>query len=212
MISSYSDFLTQLGRLIVGEQVSYSSLPIDTLRQIIAIGERNVYRKVRSLHNEKDFDSIVVTGNAANLPTDFIVSSVVHFGKKALEPVSEEWLREYLNSQPDGDIRYFCSAGNSLLFGPAVTDGTLLQGRYFFRYPDLDETTFSSNTLFAQEPNLFIYGCLVEAVPFFPQSGSQAQLWAAQFESAVDRVNTDASRAAASAGRLRRRASIPVMR
>lgn len=211
MIDTWSEFLVTLTRLIDGDDVSISDVSNDSLTAIISLGERRIYREVRSRHNEKAFSAVTVASNLAAIPDDFESSSVLHFGGKALIPAAEEWLREYLDGGPTGDCRYFAEAGGSFQFGPAVADGTALQGRYFYRWPDLNATTLPSNTLFLKENDLFLYGCLAESAPFFGQD-ARVPMWDARYRSIKDRINKERERGAFSAGRIARTNSTPVLK
>lgn len=204
MIASYSDYLVQIMRLMDGDDVSASEISTTTLNQVVALAEKRIYREVRSRFNEKAFTGVTVTSNLAALPADFECVSVVHFGGKALEPIAEEAMREYLRNNPSGDCQFFASAGDSLQFGPAVADGTAVQGRYFCRLPDLTAATFSANTLIAREPDLFIYGALVEAAPFFTAAANQAQVFMAKYAAIKDAINLASERVAGNAGRVQR--------
>lgn len=203
MITSYSDYLVQVMRLIDGDDVTVSDLATDTLKQIVGLAQRRIYRQVRSRFNEIPFASTVTTtNNLAALPIDFEAVSIVHLGGKALTPVTEEFLREYLDSNPAGDACYFASVGSNLQFGPAVTDGTIVQGRYFARLDELTAANFSANTLIAREPDMFIYAALVEAIPFFPGAANNAQMFIAKYEQIKDAINSDSRNVAINAARL----------
>ena len=204
MIASYADYLVQVMRLIDGDDVSVSEIATATMGQIIGLACARVYRHTRSRYNEKAFSGVLTSSNEAPLPADFEAISVVHFGRKALRPASEEWLLDYLDCNPTGDAEFFCSAGTALKFGPAVADATAVQGRYFYRAPELTPANFSANTLIAREPDLFIYAALVEAIPFFEKANDQGQMFLAKFTQIVDAVNLETSRTATNAGRLTR--------
>ena len=211
MITTWSQFLNRLLVLIDGDDPGSSSVPVNTLEAIISMGERRLYRELRSRFNEKSFSAVTTTSNAATIPSDFEASSVVHFGKKPIGPVSEEFLREYLNSNPTGDVRYFAAAGPSFMFGPAVADGTAVQGRYFYRLPALSAATLPTNALFAVAEDLFTYAALCESAPFFEQD-ARIPLWNAKYESIRDSLNRGTHSAAYSAGRMRVRPSTPILR
>lgn len=206
-IASYPDYLVQVMRLIDGDDVTVSDLSQDTMNQIVSLAQRRLYRVVRCRYNEVPFTATTTTNNLATLPADFEEVSIVHVGRRALAPVSEEWMREYLDCNPTGEARYFAAAGDSLQFGPALTDGTAVQVRYYARLPDLTPANFSNNTLILREPDLFIYAALVEAVPFFNKAADQAQMFMAKFAQAVESVNATSQQAATNAGRLVRRPS-----
>ena len=209
-ITTYSGLLDELMRLIDGDDVSTSSIPVATLTQIIALAERRIYREIKSGLNEKAW-GLTVTANAVTLPADFQSSSVVHFGKRPLEPVSEEFLLEQNYPAQTGDARYFAQAGNTLMFSPTVANGTALQGRYYYSLPALDATTLPSNALFLANDDLFIYAALTESAPFFEQD-KRIPLWNAKYTSIRDSINANHQRAAYSAGRIKVRPSTRLMR
>ena len=209
-IASYSDLLVSLHRLMYGDDVSASQTPVATLQAVINLGERRIYREIRTRYNEKAWTG-TVSGNLYALPSDFIAPSVVHFGKKPLKPVSEEALIEHLDGSPSGDARYFCQAGANLRFSPAVADGTTLQGRYFYAWPDLTSANLASNTLFAAADDLFLYAALSKSAPYFGQD-ARIPLWESEYTRIRDELNTLHERAAYSAGRIKRRPAASVMR
>lgn len=211
-VNSYSGLLTELTRLIDGEDTSVSDIAADTLRQIVNLGERKIYREVRSRHNEKTFEGVIVSSNLAPIPEDFESCSIVHFGGLPLKPVSEEALRAYLDTNPTGDAVMFCEAGANFLFGPSVTDGTELQGRYYARLADLSESTLPSNQLFRNEYDLFVYAALSEAAGLFGrETDAKVPMWEAKYRDLVARINRNKQRAAYSAGRMQRSTSTTLM-
>lgn len=211
MITTWSGYLTSLQVLLQGENARNSHVPVSTLTEMTALGEARIYREVRTRYNEKAFSSVTVTSNLATIPTDFEAPSIVHFGRKALEPVSEEFMLEYLDSNPTGDAKYFCQAGASFKFGPSVANATAVQGRYFYRMDSLDATTLPTNALFAASNDLFLYAALVESAPFFEQD-ARIPLWDAKYQSIRDQLNRQSRNAAYAAGRMKVRPSTSIIR
>jgi hypothetical protein len=210
-ITTFSGLLTELTRLIDGEDVSASEIPVGTIADIIHLGEQRIYREMRTRYNEKAW-GITTTSNLAALPADFIASSVIHFGKNPLTPISESQLLQRLNENTNtGDCLFFCQAGSNLQFAPAVTDATALQGRYYYKWPDLSSTTLPTNTFFAAAEDLFIYAALVESAPFFGQDARVA-LWQSKYDAIKLQLNVNDQRAAYSAGRIQRGNSTRLMR
>jgi hypothetical protein len=206
VITSYTDYLVQLQRLIDGDDVSASEISHETLDQVAKLAQRRIYREARSRYNELAFSGLTVAGNLAPVPDNFEALSVMYVDGAVLEFVSEEWLREYLAGSNSGECRYVARSGGSFMFAPALADGVAVQGRYFARLPDLTNANFSANQFIAREPDLFIYAGLLEATPFFQVPSQQAQLFAAKYESIKNAVNVDTERTAL-AGRIRRRPS-----
>lgn len=207
-VTTWSDFQQQLTRLLDGDDVSSTVITPATLQQIISLGERRVYREVKSRWNEVGFINVYTANNLAPLPNDFESPSILHFGASALQPVAEEFL---LDQSTQGQTKFFCIAGNSFTFAGPVADGTILQGRYFCRLPDLSETSLPTNNLFLYEPDLFIFGCLSQAAPFFDED-ARIPLWEGRYGALRDELNLAHSRAAYSAGRIAVRPSARISR
>lgn len=205
-ITTWAQFLQQLTRLLDGEKTGTTTIAPLTLAQIISLGERRIYREVRSRWNEAEYTDVLASNNLAAIPSDFEAPSVTHLGYSALEPVSEEFLLDQLATNCVSQTRYFTVAGSYFQFAGAVSDGTILKGRYFCRLPDLSATTLPDNDLFLNEPDLFIFACLSQAAPFFDQD-ARLPLWEGRYASLRDTLNERHSRSAYSTGRLMRRPS-----
>jgi hypothetical protein len=205
-ITSYSGLLTELLRLIDGEDITGSEVPAATLSQIVHLGELRIYREARTRFNEKDWPgTAAVASNKVSLPADFIAASVTHFGKNPLEPIAENDLLERIANNPGGggDCRFYCNAGPSFSFFPAVADATILQGRYYYKLPDLSVATLPTNALFAAAEDLFIYGALSKSAPFFGQD-ARIPMWESEYMRILDSMNITDHRTAYSSGRIRR--------
>jgi hypothetical protein len=209
-IATFPEFLEEVGRLILGQETSYAKLPARTLLRMVDMGQKRIYREVKSRFNNPAY-AVTVTNNLAPIPADFQSNDTVHFGKRALIPKPEDEIRSMLLNQPGGDTLYFAESGGSFLFCPAVTDGTAVQGRYFSRLPDLSAATIAANALFQAENDLFLFATLTESAPFFGDD-KRIPLWDAKYAAIRDRINADKRNAAFSAGRARRTASTTVLR
>jgi hypothetical protein len=205
MITGYDTMLMRLQQLISGDDVNADAVEASVLSAVLQMAEQRIYSEVRSRHNEKAFTG-TTAGNLFAMPSDYVACSVVHLGGKPLEPVAEEWAREFNDTHTAGDGLYFAEAGNSLLFAPQLADGTALQGRYFCRFPYLTAANFSSNTLAVNAGDVFLYAGLAEAAPMFNQD-ARIQLWEAKYEAVKRRLNNEKTRNAATAGRIRIRNS-----
>lgn len=210
MITSWDELMIELTRLIDGEDVSVSTISPGTLTQMVYMAELRIYRELRCRYNEKPW-GITVTGNQAALPADFTFSSLVTFGKDPCEPVPEKFLLSYLNDNPAGETLYFAEAGGALKFGPAVADGTALQGRYFYKLPALTPASLPSNAVFAAAEDLFVYCALTESAPFFGQD-ERIPLWEAKYANVLAHLHSLRRTTAYSAGRIRVRPSTKLMR
>lgn len=199
-IATLAKLYTEVTRLLDGEDVTLSDVSVPTLERLLVVAQQRIYRDVHSRFNEKAFASVTVTGNLAPLPSDFKELSVLHFGRRTLIPVDEAVIRDYWASTGGGVEKYVARAGNDLTFWPAIADGTELQGRYYFAWPNLADGNIASNLLFQEADDLFIYGCLAESAAFFGER-EKLPLWQAKYLSIATDLNRQSHRAIYS-GRL----------
>lgn len=210
MISTYSELLDTLGKLVTFEGDNPGDASIGTLQTVIALAEFRIYRDARTGYNQAVFGvSDVTSGNAYTLPAGFKAVSLLHFGKEPLEPVAPEYIQSQLNSGATGDVRHFANIAGTLRFAPTVADGTQLQGTYYRALPALSEATLPSNALFAASNDLFLFAAMVEAAPLYGFM-DQLSLWNTKFQTVMEALNQE-QQMTAYGSRLKRRASTKLM-
>lgn len=196
--STYQDFAVQVQRLIDGDDV-LSDLSPDTIDAFIALGEIRVYRDLRASTMEEPL-SIVVTSNAATLPSDCIALSTVWFdGEKPLNMAAEQELRDKLRWTNGGIPRQVAMAGEEVIFYPPATDATTLLGRYYARPVDLKTAL---NPTFVRYPEVFLYASLIESAPFLGEE-PRMQMWGAIYQRFLDTANTQEIHRVYNGSRLR---------
>ncbi len=210
-ITSFAGFLTEVVRVLDGEETNITDMPVASLTRFLRVAEKRIYRDVRSRWNEKAFSAVTSTGNLAPIPTDFKAASVVHVGGAPLKPVAEQWLDQYLEAGASGECLYFAEAGPSFKFGPALTDGTAVQGRYFYELAALSDATIATHALFQEADDLFIFATLSECAVYFNKA-PMLELWEAKYQSIVAALNGASRNAAFSVGRIQRKPSTLLMR
>lgn len=194
-ITTLAELYVEIQRLMDGEDVDISDVSVESMERLVIVAQQRIYRDVKSRFNEKAFASVTVTSNLAALPSDFKELSIVHFGRQALVPVDETVMRDYWSSNGGTASKYVARAGNDLTFWPHVADGTAVQGRYFFAYPNLTNANIATNLLFQEADDLFIYGALVESAPFFGENAKMS-IWQAKYLSIATDLNRQTHRAA----------------
>lgn len=199
-ITTMAELYVEIQRLMDGEDVEIADVSVESLERLVIVAQQRIYRDVRSRFNEKAFASVSVTSNLATLPADFKDLSIAHFGRRSLIPVDEAVIRDYSGSTGGGVEKYVARAGNSLTFWPEIADGTLLQGRYYFAWPNLANSNIASNLLFQEADDLFIYASLAESAVFFGER-EKLPVWQSKYLSIANDLNRQSHRAAYS-GRL----------
>lgn len=205
MITTYADLLGQLARMVTFEGENPGDASPGVIATLLGIAENRIYRDVRSSYNMAEFGpSDTTTGNAYAIPSTLKAVASLTFGGAALEPVSPAFIQQRLQYGDTSGPRYFANQANTLIFAPAVADGTQLQGFYYARLPSLTPASLPSNALFAAASDLFLYAVMVEAAPMYGFQ-DQMDLWNARYQSVVTALNQEQQMTAYSAGRLRRR-------
>lgn len=207
-MQTMSDLYIEIVRLLDGDDPEISELPLETLSRLLVVAQRRLYRNVRSRWNQVSFSGVTVTSNLAALPADYEAPAIVHFGRQALKPVSEEVIRDYWSTSGGSEI-YFAEAGTSFTFWPAISDGTAVQGRYYARLPDLTDSNIATNQLFQNADDVFVYAALVESAQFFGAKDEMAT-WESKYESIVEDLNRHSQRSAYGAGRMQIRPSAAI--
>ncbi len=211
-ITTLAGLYTEATRLLDGEDPTSSDISVATLARLLGFAQRRIYREARTRFNQAARPAVpTTTSNALPLPADFESAAQVHFGGPVLQPLPEALLREKLDAGGSGDALAFGIAGTSLIFWPAMADGTVVQGRYWARLPDLTDANIASNALFQAADDLFLYALLVEAGAFWMRD-RELSMWSAKYATIRDALNRDGERSAYSAGRMRLQPSFAVLR
>lgn len=199
--STYADFRTKVHQLIDGDDISQSDLSAEVLDLIVDMGEQRLYREVRSSAQDAAF-SVAVSSNSVTLPSDLLQLRSVYFsGNVPVEVVPLERLYAYQTDTGGGDAVFAAHVGDTLVFWPSQSSGTLI-GRYYKKFSDIS-AGITSNTLFARHPDLFLYAALSEAAPFI--SDDRLQAWEAKYRSVRDFLNNEEKRRVWSAGKVQTR-------
>lgn len=210
-ITSYSELLVHLGRMVTFEAENPGDASVGVLQTVIALAEFRIYRELRTSFNMKAFGpSNVVASNALALPADFKAAAAINFGKQPLEPVSPEFLQQYLQTGDNGQCKYFANVANTLMFAPAQGDGVQVQGYYYCSLPALSESTIASNGLFNAANDLFLFAAMFEAAPIYGFQ-DQIQLWDTKYQMVRDRLNHEQAVNAYAAGRMKVRPSTTLL-
>lgn len=203
MIISYTDLLTRIQLLLDGEGATSDNLDTATLDAVISMAENRIYRDLRSRFNQKDFTSLTTTSNTVTIPSDLIAVAKVWITGEPLQAETEEFVRKYLDNGATGDCQYYAQAGNKIMFAPALTDGTTVNGRYYYRMTPL-KTSFS-NAMFTAYEDLYVYAALLEGEQFWPLAN--APKWEKFYADILNSIRHDEKMAIYDGSTIRRRAS-----
>jgi hypothetical protein len=204
---TYQAFRTSLQWLIEGDELT-NTFSINVLDLIVGLGEARVYRDLRASTMLSTFATAAVS-NAVTLPTDLLELKEVRFdGQKPCDIIPLDRLRalEADAATTGYDVAYCAQDGDTLRFWPVATDTAL--GSYYAKPGALADATtptlWALQTTFARYPEVFIYACLVEAMPFLGME-AKVPMWDGRYAKALSDALADERMRVYAGGPLRMR-------
>lgn len=171
--SNYAAFRQAVQQIIDGDDISQSTISVTILDLIISTGEQRVYRDVRSSTQDTLFSGTSLS-NVIALPADCIeIKSLYPPGFPTLDYMPYQQVASKIqlnqaawNGITQGQAQVYSLEGENIIFWPTLTDGTLINGRYIKRFPDIAVSGLTGNTFFARFPDLWMYAALSESGPY----------------------------------------------
>ena len=186
---NYAAFRVNLLQLIDGDDVSSSSISTNALDLMVMMGEKRIYRDVRSSTQDTPL-SIIVTGNSAPLPIDLLELKSVFtpLGRPATYmPYEQIQGRLQLAPTTRSKTDFYSTEGDNLIFWPSLADGSVVSGRYWKSYCSIVTEGLSGNNFFARYPELWIYAALAESGPYIGEV-SRLPEWKQRYVELVEDV------------------------
>lgn len=161
----------------------------------IKLAESRIAHEVRLTVNEKTASLTSNAQGAVAIPADLLELIDVFYNDKPIDRVSLTYLRGL--SPQSGTPACFAREGNQIVFFPTPTmqaSDTLIIN-YFYRVSDLSDSA-TTNDLFANIPEMYLFGALSEAATFLDADSAR---WEQSYQAAFNRAVAD-DRAAEVAG------------
>jgi hypothetical protein len=106
---------------------------------------------------------------------------------RVLEPVSPDYLWTFYGSSATGKPKVFSVIGSEIAFGP-IPDSTDTVEMWFYQFDALSDSN-TTNWLLTAHPDIYLYGSLVEAEPFYTND-ARMPLWKARLDEAMAELET----------------------
>lgn len=153
-------------------------------------------------------DGTPFSGQFVPMPTDFLQPIRFHItgANKALRPMSCGEMQDarYSTTDVTGEPRYYSIVRGALELFPTPATVTSVQAYYYGKVPTLSDAT-PTNWLLTKAPDVYLYGALVHSAPYLREDG-RATVWAAMYQSAIDKLAMTSDAAKWGGGSLRIRA------
>lgn len=156
---------------------------------LIMLGEKRIFREVRARSMETALSSTIASGVIA-LPSDYLELKFAYVdgspAKLLQRATATEVYAQYPLRASTTKPRLIAREGSNFIFGPYPDSTYTIKGIYYAR-PVVVAT--SANTLFTDNPDLYLFAALLEAEPYLKNDG-RVGLWQAKYDQIKEQINS----------------------
>ena len=155
----------------------------------ITIAERWIIRRVVASELETALSTVIASG-VAPLPSDFVSLRNARLSTTPSTPLTirpAEWIYSNYPNRSGGAVpQYIAVEGSNFIFGPYPSAYTVV-GTY---YKDPGPLSVAVNSLFTNNPDLYLYAALCAAEPYL-KNDPRLVTWMTQRDAILEDVNQD---------------------
>jgi hypothetical protein len=159
----------------------------DRIVEFIDLAEARMNRNLRLRLMETTATGTLTGGTRDyDLPTDFIQAREFHLTTTPLTPLSyitPELMTRIWGGSTSGTPEVFTVRADKFRLGPAPASGDGYSMLYYKKIPALTPAA-TTNDMLTNNPDVYLYGCLLEAEPFL-MNDERVPLWATAYQQAV---------------------------
>lgn len=180
-ISTYSELQTAVSNWLVRTDSALTN----RVPEFIALAEAEINRVLRVRQMEASAD-ITIDARNESLPTGFMSMRRIYLNTSPVTflsflPSEEFWERN--GGSTTGKPVYYTLEGDEFQFGPAP-DGTYTGKCLYWKRQDVSA---SNHNLFVQNPDLYLYGALLQAEPFL-KNDARIAVWTPMYAKALGQI------------------------
>ena len=180
-ISTYTELQTAVANWLDRDDLT-ARIP-----EFIALTEERFNRILRIRAMESEADQATVAGTRSySLPTDYRQMRTVHLTTSpitAMSYITPEIMDRIWAGSTQGKPLSYTIKGNNIYVGPSPDAVYTIRFLYYKKVPALTSLA-PTNSILTDAPDVYLYGCLLEAEPFL-QNDARVQLWATAFQQAI---------------------------
>ena len=180
-ISTYTELQTAVANWLDRDDLT-ARIP-----EFIALTEARFNRLLRIRSMETEADQATVAGTRSySLPTDYRQMRTVHLTTSpitAMSYITPEIMDRIWAGSTQGKPLSYTIKGNNIYVGPSPDVVYTIRFLYYKKFSSLS-TLSPTNSILTDAPDVYLYGCLLEAEPFL-QNDARVQLWATAFQQAI---------------------------
>ena len=180
-ISTYTELQTAVANWLDRDDLT-ARIP-----EFIALTEARFNRILRIRSMETEADQATTGGTRSySLPADYRQMRTVHLTTSPITPLSyitPEIMDRIWAGSTGGKPASYTIKGNNIYLGPSPDSAYTIRFLYYKTVPALSSLV-AVNDILTDSPDVYLYGCLLEAEPFL-QNDARVQLWATAFQQAI---------------------------
>lgn len=201
-LATYADLLAAVPDVAMrsGDTQFEGAVPM-----FVTLCELRLNRNLRLAGMEKVATLTADANGAVALPADYLQWRSVGNNVRGYEEMEFVPPGTEIGSYPGGVARRFSIAGGVMQIYPYGTGPITLS--YYAKVPALSVSA-PTNWLFAQAPDLYLFGALCEAAPYMEEDQRTA-IWEAKFANAMQDLKANDAGARYASGRSRVRGPTP---
>ena len=180
-ISTYSELNTAVANWLDRDDLT------DRIPEFIALCEARFNRllRIRAMENKQTASTVAAQRNLA-LPTGFIQMRNLQINTSPIVPmqyVTPEIYDRLYGSTESGTPQMYTIIADEIQLGPIPGSVQTIEMLFYKKFDALTSVA-ATNWMITNAPDIYLYGCLLEAEPFI-MNDPRVQLWATAFKQAI---------------------------
>ena len=198
-ISNYSELNTAVANWLDRDDLT------DRIPEFIALAEARFNRllRIRAMETKQTASTVASQRNLA-LPTNFIQMRNLQINTSpitSLEYVTPEMYDRLYGGSDTGTPKAYTILADEIQLGPIPASVQTIEMLFYKKFDALTSSA-ATNWMITNAPDVYLYGCLLEAEPFI-MNDPRVQLWATAFQQAIKDIQDQDNRDRHSGSALR---------
>lgn len=198
-ISNYSELNTAVANWLDRDDLT------DRIPEFIALAEARFNRllRIRAMETKQTASTVASQRNLA-LPANFIQMRNLQINTSpitSLEYVTPEMYDRLYGGSDTGTPKAYTILADEIQLGPIPASVQTIEMLFYKRFDALTSSA-ATNWMITNAPDVYLYGCLLEAEPFI-MNDPRVQLWATAFQQAIADIQEQDNRDRHSGSALR---------
>lgn len=198
-ISNYSELNTAVANWLDRDDLT------DRIPEFIALAEARFNRllRIRAMETKQTASTVASQRNLA-LPTNFIQMRNLQINTSpitSLEYVTPEMYDRLYGGSDTGTPKAYTILADEIQLGPIPASVQTIEMLFYKKFDALTSSA-TTNWMITNAPDVYLYGCLLEAEPFI-MNDPRVQLWATAFQQAIADIQDQDNRDRHSGSALR---------